>query len=133
MGNLVDVVPIVALLTKYVGGLIASVIIGVLMIIARWKIFEKAGEPGWKSIIPIYSEYVYCRIVWEVEAFWKMFLYSFGVIALAVLTARGRVYAKRRIQKITNGQHPKNSKRCKQDVNSRICHPCTSSLTDFPH
>ena len=85
MGNLIDVVPIVAILTKYVGAIIASLILGVLMIIARWKIFEKAGEPGWKSIIPIYSKYVYCRIVWEVETFWKMILYSFGVIALEVL------------------------------------------------
>ena len=28
----------------------------VLTVIARWKIFTKAGEAGWKSIIPIYSE-----------------------------------------------------------------------------
>lgn len=35
----------------------------VLLIIAMWKIFTKAGEAGWKSIIPIYNLYVFCRII----------------------------------------------------------------------
>jgi uncharacterized membrane protein YhdT len=33
-----------------------------LMIVSVWKIFEKAGEPGWKSIIPIYSSYIWYKI-----------------------------------------------------------------------
>lgn len=37
-------------------------VVWVLSIVAMWKIFEKAGEPGWKSIIPIYSAYELCRI-----------------------------------------------------------------------
>lgn len=31
-------------------------------IVAWWKIFSKAGEAGWKSIIPIYNLYVLCKI-----------------------------------------------------------------------
>ena len=27
----------------------------ILQVIAYWKIFTKAGEEGWKSIIPIYN------------------------------------------------------------------------------
>ena len=27
----------------------------VLVIVALWKIFEKAGEPGWKALIPFYN------------------------------------------------------------------------------
>lgn len=34
----------------------------VLSIIATWKMFEKADEPGWKSIIPLYNSYTLCRI-----------------------------------------------------------------------
>ncbi len=30
----------------------------ILQVIAYWKIFTKAGEEGWKSIIPIYNGYV---------------------------------------------------------------------------
>ena len=36
----------------------------VLSIVAMWKIFEKAGEPGWKSIIPIYDLYILFKIAW---------------------------------------------------------------------
>jgi hypothetical protein len=34
----------------------------VLMIAAMWKVFEKAGQPGWASIIPIYNIIVLFRI-----------------------------------------------------------------------
>ncbi len=33
-----------------------------ILIIATWKIFTKAGEEGWKSIIPIYNLYVFGKI-----------------------------------------------------------------------
>ena len=43
----------------------------ILLIIARWRIFTKAGEKGWKSIIPIYSDYVEWRIAWKkLNLFW---------------------------------------------------------------
>lgn len=32
------------------------------IIVTRWKVFTKAGQAGWKSIIPIYSDYVYACI-----------------------------------------------------------------------
>jgi hypothetical protein len=35
----------------------------VVMIIAYWKIFTKAGEEGWKSIIPIYNVIILLKIV----------------------------------------------------------------------
>lgn len=35
----------------------------VLSIIARWKIFSKAGEEGIYSIIPVFNEYIFSKIV----------------------------------------------------------------------
>ena len=35
----------------------------VLGIIAEWKIFKKAGQKGWYSLIPILREYKICEIV----------------------------------------------------------------------
>jgi len=35
----------------------------ILMIAAWWKIFSKAGQPGWAAIIPIYNWIVWCKIV----------------------------------------------------------------------
>lgn len=34
---------------------IISIAIGVLTIVANWKLFSKAGQAGWKSLIPIYN------------------------------------------------------------------------------
>lgn len=43
----------------------------ILLIVARWKVFTKAGEAGWKSIIPIYADYVQWRIGWQkIALFW---------------------------------------------------------------
>lgn len=41
-----------------------SLIIVVLVIVAIWKIFEKAGEPGWKAIIPFYNIYTEYKMFW---------------------------------------------------------------------
>lgn len=42
--------------------IVVIIAIVVLQIIAWWKIFTKAGEKGWKSIIPFYNIYVLYRI-----------------------------------------------------------------------
>ncbi|MBY0347289.1 MAG: hypothetical protein GTN67_04190 [Hydrotalea flava] len=34
-----------------------------LVLIAQWKIFEKAGQPGWACIIPIYNFIVLMRVI----------------------------------------------------------------------
>ena len=44
-------------------GIVVFLAVYVLSVIAQWKIFTKAGEAGWKSIIPIYNLYIYCKIV----------------------------------------------------------------------
>jgi hypothetical protein len=32
------------------------------MIYCYWRVFEKAGEPGWAAIIPIYNTFVWLKI-----------------------------------------------------------------------
>lgn len=56
-------------------GVIMSLIwlaVAVLMIISMWKIFAKAGKPGWASIIPIYNLLVLLEIVGK--PWWWLFL-----------------------------------------------------------
>ena len=43
---------------------IISLVICLVIIVANWKIFEKAGEPGWKAIIPFYNFYMEYKIFW---------------------------------------------------------------------
>jgi len=35
----------------------------VVMIVAVWKIFTKAGKPGWAAIVPIYNIIVWLQVV----------------------------------------------------------------------
>ena len=44
----------------------------VLTLVARWRIFDKAGIAGWKSLIPIYSDYCTYKIAWRTSFFWAM-------------------------------------------------------------
>ncbi len=43
--------------------LIVELLVALLVIVAMWKVFTKAGRPGWAAIIPIYNMYVWCKIV----------------------------------------------------------------------
>jgi hypothetical protein len=46
-----------------IGLMIVYLAILLLMIISMWKIFTKAGKPGWAAIIPIYNAIVLLEIV----------------------------------------------------------------------
>lgn len=43
--------------------LIAVAVIYVILIISEWKILEKAGEKGWKALIPFYNLFLSHHIV----------------------------------------------------------------------
>jgi len=53
---------ILGIISTYV---VVIAIAAILLIIATWKIFTKAGEGGWKSLIPIYNTYTYFKISWK--------------------------------------------------------------------
>lgn len=46
--------------------LIIAVILGILIIgialMAEYKIFKKAGQPGWAAFVPVYNYVILCRI-----------------------------------------------------------------------
>ena len=44
-------------------GSIVGLVVAIIMIVALWKIFTKAGQPGWAAIIPIYNTLVMLRII----------------------------------------------------------------------
>ena len=39
-----------------------GLLIGLVGIIAGWKVFEKAGQPGWAVLIPIFNAYIILKI-----------------------------------------------------------------------
>lgn len=44
--------------------MLISLVIFVLTLVAMWKIFGKAGKPGWACIVPFYSQYCLFDIAW---------------------------------------------------------------------
>ena len=53
-----------------------TLILVVLTYVAMWKIFVKAGQPGWKALIPIYNFWTLCEIVGR-PGWWALsFLFS---------------------------------------------------------
>lgn len=71
-------------LQGYVTSLLASALfLYILYVIATWKIFTKAGQAGWKSLIPIYNQYIFCKIIHINFFAW----YLIPIIALSVLYA----------------------------------------------
>ena len=73
-----------------------SLAIAVLAIVAMWKIFTKAGEPGWASIIPIYNTYVLTKISGYNPILFLLFLIPLVnvVFGIMVLLGLGRAFGK---------------------------------------
>ena len=74
-----------------VWGIVAFVCIAiaVVQIIARWKMFVKAGQPGWKAIIPVYNLVVLCQIV-GINPWWIAI--AFGPLLLAWIPVLGALF-----------------------------------------
>jgi len=58
-----------------------------LMIAAMWKVFSKAGQPGWAVIIPIYNIYIMCKVAGR-PGWWVllMFIPFVNLIIAIILT-----------------------------------------------
>ena len=52
----------------------------VLMVVALWKVFEKANQPGWGAIIPIYNIILLLKIAGK--PFWWLVLMFIPIISI---------------------------------------------------
>ena len=62
--------------------LIIPLAISILLLVSMWKIYTKAGKPGWASIVPFYNAYVMCEIAGKEG--WYMLLYLIPVVNIYV-------------------------------------------------
>jgi uncharacterized protein DUF5684 len=67
------------------GVMIVWLVVVVLMIAAMWKVFSKAGEPGWAAIVPIYNYYVLDKIAGR-PGWWLLLWIFLGPIAYIVIS-----------------------------------------------
>ncbi len=54
-------------------------VIAILTIAGMWKAFDKAGQPGWAAIVPIYNMYVLNNEIAKKEPMWFI-LYIVGAL-----------------------------------------------------
>jgi hypothetical protein len=59
----------------------------VVMVAALWKIFEKAGEPGWAAIVPLYNLIIILKIIGKPLWWIVLFVVPCVNIVAAVLLA----------------------------------------------
>ncbi len=68
----------------------------ILMIVVMWRIFSKAGQAGWKILIPIYNIYIYLKIIGRPG--WWLILYLIPlvnfVIGIITVLDLGKVFGK---------------------------------------
>lgn len=78
------------------GMMICWLVLILLIVIGMWKVFVKAGKPGWAAIIPIYNMIVLLEIVGK-PIWWFILLFIPFVnliIAIIVLVALARNFGK---------------------------------------
>ena len=66
--------------------LFISILIMAFFIIVYWIIFTKAGEEGWKSLIPIYNVYILYKITWENGLIFLLLLVPFVNFIVGIIT-----------------------------------------------
>ena len=51
--------------------IIISLVIAILKLIGTWKMLTKAGESGWKSLIPFYNQWTLCKVA-GISPYWVL-------------------------------------------------------------
>lgn len=68
-----------------IGGIIALLILVVILvfyIITCWKVYSKAGKPGWAAIIPIYNMIVFLQICGK--PLWWLILWFIPIVNIII-------------------------------------------------
>ena len=68
----------------------------VLILISMWRLYKMAGHPGWASIVPFYSNYVLCDIVFGNGLYFRGYFIPFvgQLFALYTLYKFAKLYGK---------------------------------------
>lgn len=69
------------------GVVLVALIVAVIAIAAMWKVFVKAGKPGWGAIIPIYNVYLVIKVAGRPGWWLLLYLIPFVNIIVHLLVA----------------------------------------------
>jgi Family of unknown function (DUF5684) len=61
---------------------ILALLVAVITLIGMWKLFVKAGKPGWACIIPLYNLYVILKIIGKPG--WWLILFFIPLVNIVI-------------------------------------------------
>ncbi len=71
---------------------VCGLIFAILIIAGLWRVYTKAGKPGWAAIIPIYNIYVLLQIIgrpgWWLILFFIPFVNFFAALIVSIDLAK---------------------------------------------
>ena len=71
----------IGLFSAYFG---VTILIVLVFTIAGWRLFSKAGKPGWAIIVPFYNLYIYTQII-KRPGWWLLLYFSIAIPAVGAL------------------------------------------------
>lgn len=66
---------------------LTSVLLILLVYIVSWRVFSKAGEKGWKSLIPFYNGYVQYKFLKMKNLYWLLLILQFCIVSVSIMFA----------------------------------------------
>ena len=74
------------------GTTVLEIALLVLLFVGMWKVFQKAGKPGWAAIIPIYNIIVLLQIsgkpLWWIVLYFIPFVNFVAVVLVSIALAK---------------------------------------------
>ena len=67
------------------GAIIFGILGFIIGIVVLWRIYDKAGEPGWASLVPFYNMYVLFKITWGNGILFLLLLIPFANLIIAII------------------------------------------------
>jgi hypothetical protein len=78
----------IVIVMALVEGLICGAVLG-MMAAGRWRLFEKAGLPGWPSVVPIYAWWVTVKVINKpIGWFFLLLVPVVGVVLVCIELAK---------------------------------------------
>ena len=67
--------------------MLMNVFLILLVYVVNWRVFLKAGEKGWKSLIPFYNEYVQYKFLKMKDLYRVVLILQFCIVPVSIMFA----------------------------------------------
>jgi hypothetical protein len=64
-----------------------TLVVAVVVIVGCWKMFQKAGQPGWAAVVPIYNAYILLKVAGRPGWWLLLFLIPIVNFVIAIIVA----------------------------------------------